>query len=322
MKSSCVLESRGSADPMSKISNAVDDFVALKNRLPMDYDAAYRETVRAVEQLCSAIDDALLAGSGDQEIRALIEPARAVHAQSPFWQRVYSWPRGVVGHYLTIEWLCESRLQSPPRSIAAYLERYLFSFPAAQQHRNKVAWQAEHIRSAVRAGARKVLSVACGGCRDLRLCLTNLIGDTRFFLNDLDEEAIRFSTAHLREIEHQLRPVAGNLFRSMRRFSELGPFDLIVAGGIFDYLNDDLFCKMTSRLIACLVPRGKLCLSNFAEPNPYRTWMTYFGDWVLVERSEHSIRRILGDASAAGVDLKFSRDATRLAVLVTAQRRA
>jgi hypothetical protein len=48
MKSSCVLESRGSADPMSKVSNAVDDFVALKNRLPMDYDAAYRETVLAV----------------------------------------------------------------------------------------------------------------------------------------------------------------------------------------------------------------------------------------------------------------------------------
>jgi extracellular factor (EF) 3-hydroxypalmitic acid methyl ester biosynthesis protein len=105
----------------------------------------------------------------------------------------------------------------------------------------------------------------------LRLCLTDLKGDTLFFLNDADEEAIRFSTAHLREIEHQLRPVAGNLFRSLRRFSELGPFDLIVTGGIFDYLNDAAFCKTTSRLIACLVPRGKLCLTNFAEPNPYRT---------------------------------------------------
>jgi hypothetical protein len=144
MKSSCVLESHGSADPMSKVSNAVDDFVALKNRLQMDYDAAYRETVLAVEQLCSAIDGALLAGSGDEEIRELIEPARAVHAQSPFWQRVYSWPRGVVGDYLTIEWLCESRHQSPPRSIAAYLERYLFSFPAAPQQ-NRFAGRAHQI---------------------------------------------------------------------------------------------------------------------------------------------------------------------------------
>jgi hypothetical protein len=97
---------------------------------------------------------------------------------------------------------------------------------------------------------------------------------------------------------------------------------LIVAGGIFDYLNDAAFCKPTSRLIACLVPRGKLCLTNFAEPNPYRTWMKYFGDWVLVERTEPYIRQLLGDATAADVDLEFSRDATGLAVLVIAQRRA
>jgi extracellular factor (EF) 3-hydroxypalmitic acid methyl ester biosynthesis protein len=321
-KSSCLLESHGSSDPISKLNNVVDDFVALKNRLPMDHDAAYCETVLGVQQLCSAIDHALLAGSVDEEIWVLIEPARAVHAQSPFWQRVYSWPRGVVGDYLTIEWLCDGRLQSPPGSIAACLERYLFSCLAAQQHRNKVAWQAEHIRFAIRLGARKVLSVACGGSRDLRLCLTDLKGDTLFFLNDADEEAIRFSTAHLREIEHQLRPIAGNLLRSLRRFSELGPFDLIVAGGIFDYLNDDLFCKTTSRLIACLAPRGKLCLTNFAKPNPYRTWMKYFGDWVLVERTEPQIRQLLEDTTAGDVDLEFSREATGLAVLVTAQRGA
>jgi extracellular factor (EF) 3-hydroxypalmitic acid methyl ester biosynthesis protein len=309
---------------MIMLSETVKAFVALEDRLPGDDEVAQQVVLKALNELCSAVEDSARMGLSDDAILAAVEPVRAIHARSPFWQRVYSWPRDVVGDYLTIEWLCQGKLQARAGSVAAYLERHLFSFPAAQQHRNKIKWQADQVANAVRAGARKVLSVACGGCLDLRSSSDRLIGQTRFFLNDIDEEAIRFGVSHLTELKDQVQVLPGNLLRSLKRFRDTGPFDLIIAGGIFDYLGDDLFRRSLGRLVECLAPGGRLCLTNYASPNPYRTWMKFFGDWVLVERTEEQIASLVSPALGAiggDVELHLSRDATGLAILVELRKR-
>lgn len=308
--------------PMAALVETVKSFAALENRLPSDDQAAQQVVLKALNELCSAVDAASRTGLSDDAIFAAVEPARAIHARSPFWQRVYSWPRDVVGDYLTIEWLCQGKQQAQPGSVAAHLERHLFSFPAAEQHRNKIKWQADQVANAVRAGAKKVLSVACGGCLDLRASRDRLIGQTRFFLNDIDQEALRFGVARLNGLEDQLQVLPGNLLRSLKLFRDAGPFDLIIAGGIFDYLGDDLFRRALGRLVECLAPGGRLCLTNYASPNPYRTWMKFFGDWVLIERTEEQLASLVSSAigvTGGGGELHLSRDATGLAILVEIQ---
>lgn len=306
---------------MALLVETVKAFAALEDRLPSEDEAAERAVLNALDELCRAVDAASRTGMSDDAILAAVQPARAVHARSPFWQRVYAWPQDVVGDYLTIEWLCQGKLQAPTGSVAAYLERRLLSFPASQQHRNKIQWQADQVVNAVSAGARKVLSVACGGCLDLRACREQLIGQTRFYLNDIDEEAIRFGVAHLTGLEAQIRVLPGNLLRSLRLFQDAGPFDLIIAGGIFDYLGDGLFLRSVGRLVECLAPGGRLCLTNYASPNPYRTWMKFFGDWVLIERTEEQISSLVSAAIGAGGELHLSRDATGLAILAEIRTR-
>lgn len=308
----------------ARLEEAVKAFVALEGRLPSDDRAARQVVVQTLDALCSAIDAASQAALSDEAIFVAIEPARAVHARSPFWQRVYSWPRDVVGDYLTIEWLCWSKRQAQSGSVAAHLEHHLFSFPAAQQHRNKIKWQADQVVKAVRAGARKVLSVACGGCLDLRASRDRLAGQTRFFLNDIDQEAIRFGVARLNGLENQVQVLPGNLLRSLKLFRDAGPFDLIVAGGIFDYLEDGLFRRSLGGLVQCLAPGGRLCLTNYASPNPYRTWMKFFGDWVLIERTEEQIAALVSAAigtTGGSVELHLSRDATGLTILAELRTR-
>jgi hypothetical protein len=306
---------------MARLVDAVKAFVALEGRLPSDDEAAQQVVLKALNKLCSAVDATSRMGLSDDAILAAVEPARAVHARSPFWQRVYSWPQDVVGDYLTIEWLCQGKLQAQAGSVAAYLERHLFSFPAAQQHRNKIKWQADQVANAVRAGARKVLSVACGGCLDLRACGDRLIGQTRFFLNDIDEEAVRFGVARLTGLEDQVEVLPGNLLRSFKLFRDRGPYDLIIAGGIFDYLGDDLFRRSLGRLFECLAPGGRLCLTNYSSPNPYRTWMKFFGDWVLIERTEERIVSLASAAIGGAGEVHLSRDATDLTILAEIRTR-
>lgn len=303
------------------LAETVQAFVALENRLPSDDQAAQQIILQALHELCAAVETASQTGLSDDAILATIQPARAIHARSPFWQRVYAWPQDVVGDYLTIEWLCQGKLQAQAGSVAAYLERHLFSFPAAQQHRNKIKWQADQIINAARAGARKVLLVACGGCLDLRACRDRLTGQTRFFLNDIDQEALRFGVARLSGLEDRVQVLPGNLLRSLKLFRETGPFDLIIAGGIFDYLGDDLFCRSLSRLVECLAPGGRLCLTNYAAPNPYRTWMKFFGDWVLIERTEEQLGALVAATIGNGGEVYLSRDATGLTILAEIRTR-
>src|SRR5574341_670889 len=305
---------------MIQLVQAVSAFVDLDGRLGGDEQDSHRSVIQALEAMCASVDEALRHGLSDQEILRIIQPARAVHARSPFWQHVYQWPRGVVGDYMTIEWLCSGLRQAPTGSVAAHLEHHLFTFPPAVQHRNKVRWQAEQISLSVRRGAEKVLSVGCGGCLDLRACGDVLRGRTQFILNDVDGEAIRFALTHLTEIQGQVRVVEGNLLRSLRRFQSLGPFDLIVAGGLFDYLDDSLFRRALGRLFECLVSGGRVCLTNYGTPNPYRTWMKYFGDWTLFERSEAELRQLVSAACGPEAMCSVAPEDTGLTWLVSVDR--
>jgi hypothetical protein len=56
--------------------------------------------------------------------------------------------------------------------------------------------------------------------------------------NDADPDALAFSAARLSSIADHLTLRCNDVLRLLRRASELGQFDLVLAGGLFDYLSD------------------------------------------------------------------------------------
>jgi extracellular factor (EF) 3-hydroxypalmitic acid methyl ester biosynthesis protein len=72
----------------------------------------------------------------------------------------------------------------------------------------------------------------------------------------------------------------------------------------------------------CCKPGGLFYFSNIAAGNPYRCWAEYVSDWVLIERDEPGIRRLLDDARALIGDARIHRDPTSLSLLTHVQRKA
>jgi SAM-dependent methyltransferase len=213
-------------------------------------------------------------------------------------------------------WQADNR--APAGTLAHILETYALSAAISQQHRNKVALQASWIRDAMRRGPHpRVLSIACGSCPDLRSVAEDVHDGAIFVLCDSDANALEFSRAKLGALAEQCRFVQGSVPRVLRRLPRDERYDLIFAGGLFDYLPDRFIIRtLHDAWHDLLAPGGRLAFTNIARGNPFRVWLEYVGSWPLIERSEADLIAL---CSAAGISVapEVTHEATGLSIIVS-----
>jgi extracellular factor (EF) 3-hydroxypalmitic acid methyl ester biosynthesis protein len=305
---------------LDSLRDAAAAFVAVdvaRDDLPAAVESALRRVWRAIEQ-CEQ------AGIDKREILAHLGPVRAAHARSPFIARAQEWPRGYQGDFETIEYLCAAENRAAPGTVAHALEELALRSPITAQHRNKVAFQADAILAACRrtGGRARILSIGCGGCRDVRSVGAALSAtEVELVICDFDYEALDF-------VLHALGPLAGRctylnatIPRVLRKLVPYGPFDLAIAGGVFDYLPDRwVILSMRSIWQSLLAENGSLVFTNIRRGNPFRVWLEYLANWDLTERDEGDIRARCAESEIPSSCVRIRPDATGLALLVTCER--
>jgi SAM-dependent methyltransferase len=283
---------------MDKLRKSVENFVSLENLIADGSSSFFHRVVAGMHDLCSAILDAERNGIPRAEIDEIIRPARDIHRRSVFVKRLQDWPRKYPGDFETIEYLCNLDNKSQYGRIEYYIEEYAINSAIAQQHRNKVQHQSEIILDMLLNGktAQKILSVGCGGCRDI-LKIAKYISDIKFdlVLHDIDGDALELSRKRLENLRGRVHLVNGNFLQSMRKIEKSGPFNLILTGGLFFF-------------------------TNIKKENPYKVWQEYLADWKLVYRSEDNIVELLTTAGFSDSAIKIEKDETGLTFLVTARR--
>lgn len=305
---------------LEELQRHVDDFMALEHGR-WDKDDLYHRVLAIVHLLCGAILRCEKAELNRDEIVAVLEPVRNVHARSPFVARLQQWPRGYAGDFETVEYLVrgENHASDP---VARSCETYSLNRSIAQQHRNKVQHQAARILRTllVNPGRSRIASIACGSCPDLRLIadqLPSLAGE--LWLSDMDAGAIEFSRKSLAAIEERCRFRQGDVLSTLRRMPR-DSFDLVLAGGLFDYLDERVAILTIQMAYRVLAPGGAFFFTNIAAGNPYRTLIEYFGDWKLIERTEDDIYRYCEAAGISRQNVSIRREETGLALLIEVQK--
>jgi extracellular factor (EF) 3-hydroxypalmitic acid methyl ester biosynthesis protein len=307
---------------LDRLREAASAFVGLEPaRVPDDLATSVERALQTVWDAIAGCEDA---GIDKREILAHLGPARALHARSPFIARAQNWPRGYPGDFETIEYLCTGINQSVPGTVPHALEELALHGPIADQHRNKVAFQAEAILAACRRtnGHARILSIGCGGCRDIRSVSDELQRTgAEFVLCDLDYEALDFSLHALGPLAERSTYLNATVPRVLRKLVPFGPFDLAIAGGVFDYLPDR-WVVLSARTIwrTLLEPNGALVFTNIRRGNPYRGWLEYLVNWELAERDERDILARCTESDIPASSVRIERDHTELALLVTCQR--
>jgi extracellular factor (EF) 3-hydroxypalmitic acid methyl ester biosynthesis protein len=309
--------------PIQRLAELSREFLSIATTSASE-EERYHRVLSSVHEICASIIECEREGHSREEIVEVLRDVRELHAASPFVDRLQRWPRGYPGDFETVEYICRAENHAVVGTLAHACEAYALSRSIAQQHRNKVQHQANRILSTMLAkpGASRVLSLAAGSCADLQLLvpfLSTIVGE--LFLNDADEGALEFSRRALSEVGAACTFLPGNALRVVKRLQRQERFDLVLAGGLFDYLpKDHAIYVMKNVYDGLLREGGTFFFTNIAENNPYRALIEYFGDWFLIERTEKELLAYCDEAGIAAGNIKITREQTGLAYLVEIRR--
>ncbi len=256
------------------------------------------------------------------QIKAAIGPLREFWARGQVARRVQHWPRGYIGDFESIELLLGGVEALDDADPAALLDRVFLASPICLQHHFKIRWQADRLLTGSRdhRGACKVLCIAVGGAQDVVAALPTLVHThDQLVLNDIEPDALRLASDRLVALGDRVCLQPGNALRSRRALSAMGPFDLVIAGGLFDYLSQRqaaLLCRVVKE--HWLRPGGVFCFTNITRGHPFRYIMDGLGDWPLVERDRADLETVVQDLAGFS-RLSISTDPTGLSWLVEAR---
>jgi hypothetical protein len=128
-----------------------------------------QEVANKIEHLCKQIVICEKNGYTRSKIIDILSPVQAIFKKSPLGWRMQNWPQGYSGDYKTIEYICDAINRAPENTVEYCCEEYALTCLAAQQYTNLVKYQALQVLETFRIASEKprVLSIACGSCRDL-----------------------------------------------------------------------------------------------------------------------------------------------------------
>jgi extracellular factor (EF) 3-hydroxypalmitic acid methyl ester biosynthesis protein len=177
----------------------------------------------------------------------------------------------------------------------------------------------------------RVFSVASGAARELENIIITPADcqDYRITLLDQDPEALAEASNCIKRIENRFTATLEHNFifesvRTMLRIKDLkkewGDFHFIYSMGLFDYLSPRVGKAVLEKLYTLLLPGGTMVIGNYHESNPTKTYMDYWGDWVLYYRSEEDFLELTSELSAQNVKIIYEESGCQMFLILTKPR--
>jgi extracellular factor (EF) 3-hydroxypalmitic acid methyl ester biosynthesis protein len=303
-----------SAESLQKIRNLHNHFLNQFDALPKALHlSAFNDFASQMGELIKAAERTI----PREEILIQLSELRTAMSLSTLVHRSQNWPRGYQGDFETIEYVLQNRNTAPPGTIAYAAEEILLNGSVCRQHRNKIIHQANLIKELVRSNtSANILSIACGIAEEVKLTIDELKNSlARVTLVDVDTDALTYSSQRLLSIASKISTIPGNIYKNIQRLD--GNYDLILLGGVFDYLNNNFIVAILKKLQTHLNPGGTLFFTNVGTGNPFRIYLEYFSNWILIERSHDDIRNLLQTVSDKNFSYTIETDPSRLTYLVS-----
>lgn len=299
---------------LEQLNEAQNRFLRISNNI-----CNHEEKMQEYNHLLALLKEVETTGIAYEKILDFISPIRNFLAQAEWYFHAQNWPLGYPGDYRMIEAILGKKTQTSVDSPAYIYEEYALNAPISQQHRNKVKAQAQLIAEVLNQVEKpRILIMACGSAPDV-FSLLDFLQDKDFLivLNDSDQGALELTRSRLFPILDRCVLIHGNLFYKLREFTKLGPYDLIIAGGLYDYLTDNLAASLLNRNFNDqLKAGGRLFFTNIAKPHHFSMLMKYFVNWILIDRDEKEILKLIKTAEINPEYINITKDLTDLAFLI------
>ncbi len=304
--------------PASELDDPDDDFLAW----------LVEELWALTQKICAEIDVLERVPSLQATLREIrhhhFEPkVLRWYRMNDEFDRFWTKPAGYSGDYHTIELLCQN--EPPLARFEDVFLNHLLRCTMARQHWNKVLAHTKFLLRVLETSTNtyvKILDAGCGPSHDVRETMRWLQHECmgEMLLTDLDPQALRFSKAKLKNVRHGINFsfAQEDVLKTVRRLhqqGEAGTFDAIIFGGLFDYIPDRVLRLVLKQSRHLLKTSGEMLFSQVSRDNPDRTFMKWFGDWELIERSEDDLTALCTEAEIPAEQVCMWRERSNCAIL-------
>lgn len=230
---------------------------------------------------------------------ALQHPIRQILHGDPFTASAFHKPRGFPGDATTLdfmyaanipEWshLVRGTLPSTLDSVSRYITTQR---PSAHAVVGRTRLFASYIDELSNGGGR-VLSVAGGHFRESALS-TALRSSSVEEVVVLDQDPLALDEVRRTCNGLPVTVLHASIRSLLTNKLQVGDFDLIYSGGLFDYLANRTASTLLDALVERLRPSGRIVVANFRPDHPDLGYMESFMDWRLIYRDESDLSALV-----------------------------
>lgn len=300
---------------------AVRRFVRAIGVLPEQPAAAYHRAGWCTHDLLEALTNAEHAGLSAERIRELVSDSEAVWRRSDLVEALLVSPPGSHGSAEAVDWLLEGgvRTRDP---VGRALESYLLDSGIATHVRAGHRWETRLWTTQLAAcgDPQRVLALAPRGARDILSLGSVLRGsEASLVVADGDAAGLAATRGHLGDADRFVHYLDGDPFDRAAEIAGLGPYDLILTGGVQDQLPPRGAKWFAGQLLGALAPGGKLSLWCAATRTPHGAWFRHIVRWPLPECDQDDLLFLIGD-EAEHCAITWNRDAAGHTWLVVVER--
>ncbi|MCD4721323.1 MAG: class I SAM-dependent methyltransferase family protein [Desulfobacula sp.] len=218
--------------------------------------------------------------------------------RSSLTERAYFKPNGYAGDFKMIEMMYRNQ-PSGDGMMGKLVDAWLLNRPPCRAVRGRRKFLAEMLNEqSARVLKQKekvnIMNLACGPSRELFDFIRGFGEDEKInaICLDIDPEALKYTDKMSKIFSHKAKIsfMKDNLIKWALGTSShnLEKQDIIYSGGLFDYLDEDLFLMLANRCHEFLNPGGVLVIGNF-RPNPDKIFMDHLLEWRLIYREQDEL---------------------------------
>lgn len=216
--------------------------------------------------------------------------------QCPLTRYSYDQPRGYPGDAGLLDIIYCHPIAAPHLREASATGKSIFDFtlnvPACEAVRDRRRRIAQYIEKTVGIwGDIEVLAVACGHLREAEIVNPEQSRQiSRWVATDQDLASLQTVGELSSALSRSIQPMRITVRDFIIKKHDLKSFDFIYVTGLYDYLNDKMAARLTTRLFELLKPGGTLLGANFLPDIWEQGYMEACMDWHLLYRDERNIK--------------------------------
>lgn len=166
----------------------------------------------------------------------------------------------------------------------------------------------------------RILSIAGGYHSDLNRIQKWLTNGPSFTLFDHDHDALTRSKALLSDIRNNCEFIQGNILRIDREFRDSKPYDLVILGGLFDYIKDTTMSEILTFIWSKLIKDGGVIFfTNSLQEKTLQPYTDQDDDWPAIERNDESLMQLCVAAGIPEQAINIAQDETNRTIIVDSQ---